>query len=264
MGVRSVLTSLRHRTARTVSSGKPYPLGATLGEDGVNFALYSRHADEVYLLLFDAPQGSPTDVIRLDAQDKFVWHALVHGVSSGQLYGYRVRGRFDPAQGFRFNEHKLLVDPYAKALTGKHRNAENLLLGYVAGSGERDLSFDARDNADCVPKAIVVDDRFDWQGDAPLDTSLGDACIYEVHLKGFTAHPSSGVAHPGTYLGFVEKIPVSEGARRQRRRASPGAGDLRRGLPSRARADQLLGLQHDRLLRAGVELLDASLPRDVR
>jgi glycogen operon protein len=198
---------LSHHTQKTVSPGKWYPLGATLQDDGVNFALYSKHASEVYLLLFEASRGSPTDVIRLDAQDKYVWHAFVHGLKAGQLYGYKVRGPFDPQHGYRFNEHKLLIDPYAKALTGKHRNTDNLLLGYLAASSERDLSFDERDSSDCVPKSIVIDDRFDWQGDAPMDASLEDLCIYEVHLKGFTAHRSSGVANPGTYLGFIEKIP---------------------------------------------------------
>ena len=200
-------TSLQHRTGKTISSGKWYPLGATLQDDGVNFALYSRHASEVFLLLFDAAAGAPTDVIRLEAQDKYIWHALVHGLRPGQLYGYKVRGPFNPQNGDRFNENKLLIDPYAKALTGKHRNTDNLLLGYVTTSSERDLSQDERDNSDCVPKSIVIDDRFDWQGDAPLDASLEDLCIYEVHLKGFTAHRSSGVQHPGTYLGFIEKIP---------------------------------------------------------
>ena len=198
---------LRHQTAKTVSAGKWYPLGATICDDGVNFALYSRYASEVYLLLFAAPDGPPTDVIRLDAQDKYVWHAFVHGLNAGQLYNYRVRGRFDPQNGHRFNEHKLLIDPYAKALTGKHTNTDNLLLGYMPASPERDLSLDERDSSDCVPKSIVIDDHFDWQGDAPLDASLEDLCIYEVHLKGFTAHRSSAVQHPGTYLGFIEKIP---------------------------------------------------------
>jgi isoamylase len=199
--------SLGHRTTREVSIGKEYPLGATLHDDGVNFALHSRYASEVYLLFFDTPRGAPTDVIRLDAQDKFVWHVFVHGLKAGQLYGYKVRGRFSPAEGHRFNEHKLLIDPYAKALTGKHRNRDNLLLGYVADAPERDLSLDRRDSMDCVPKSIVINDRFDWQGDTSSEASLQDLCIYEVHLKGFTAHPSSGVAQPGTYLGFIEKIP---------------------------------------------------------
>ncbi len=122
-------------------------------------------------------------------------------------YGYKMRGTFDPARGLRFNENKLLIDPYARALSGKARNRENLLLPYDPTSTARDLSLDTRDNVRIVPKAIVIDDRFDWQGDAPPDLPLEKLVIYEVHVKGFTAHPSSGVRNPGTYLGFIEKIP---------------------------------------------------------
>jgi isoamylase len=175
-------------------------------EDGVNFALYSKNARAVYLLLFDQPNGAPTDIIRLPARTKFIWHIFVHGLRAGQLYGYKVSGDFHPAQGLRFNEHKLLIDPYAKALTGKTLNNDNLLLAYDSGSIERDRSLDHRENLPVVPKAIVIDDRFDWQGDIPLNIPFEQLYIYEVHLKGFTAHPSSSVRSPGTYLGFIEKL----------------------------------------------------------
>jgi glycogen operon protein len=198
---------LRHRTDRKVSAGRFYPLGATLTPEGVNFALYSQNASEVFLLLFDTPDGEPTDVIRLDHRQRFVWHTFVPGLRAGQLYGYKVRGSFNPAWGLRFSEHKLLLDPYAKALTGKLRNADNLLLAYDPGSPDKDLSLDGRDNTRVVPKCIVVDDRFDWQADVPPSIPFEELIVYEVHVKGFTAHPSSGVAHPGTYLGFVKKIP---------------------------------------------------------
>ena len=198
---------LKHRTDRKVSEGRFYPLGASLAPDGVNFALYSQNATEVFLLLFDAPDGAPTDIIRLDTRTRYIWHAFISGLKPGQLYGYKVRGEFNPSQGLRFNEAKLLIDPYTKALTGKATNRDNLLLAYDSQSPDRDLSQDSRDNAVLVPKCIVVDDRFDWQGDAPSYTPLENLIIYEVHLKGLTAHPSSGVASPGTYLGFIEKIP---------------------------------------------------------
>ena len=200
--------TLEHRTSKGVAPGLPYPLGATLVGTGVNFALYSKHADQVFLLLFDAADGDPTDVIRLDQRTKYVWHAMVQGIGPGQLYAYKVRGEYRPAQGFRFNEHKLLLDPYARALTGPVRNRDNLLLAYdPSPAGGGDLSLDARDNTAVVPKCIVVDDAFEWQGDASPDVALESLVIYEVHAKGFTAHPSSRVEHPGTYLGFVEKIP---------------------------------------------------------
>src|SRR5580658_2753100 len=118
---------LQARTARQVSAGRFYPLGASVQPDGVNFALYSRSATAVFLLLFDREDGDATDIIRLDDRTRFVFHAFVLGIRPGQLYGYRVSGPFDPSQGQRFNDHKLLVDPYAKALTGKPRNVNDLL-----------------------------------------------------------------------------------------------------------------------------------------
>jgi len=199
--------TLAHRTAKQVSAGRFYPLGATLTPEGVNFTLYSQHAGEVFLLLFEASDDEPTDIIRLENRTRYVWHTFVHGLTAGQRYGFRVRGEWNPARGLRFNEHKLLIDPYAKALTGKFRNLDNLLLAYDPQSPDRDLSRDARDNAGIVPKSIVVDDRFDWRDDAPPSIPLERLIIYETHVKGFTAHPSSGAANRGTYLGFLEKIP---------------------------------------------------------
>jgi isoamylase len=107
----------------------------------------------------------------------------------------------------RFNEAKLLLDPYAKAVSGKFRNTDNLLLAYDAEPGAAEMTPDTRDNTAIVPKAIVIDDAFDWQGVGAPDFGLEELVIYEVHLKGFTAHPSSGVSARGTYLGFIEKIP---------------------------------------------------------
>jgi glycogen operon protein len=199
---------VEERGRRKVSRGRNHPLGASLTPEGVNFALYSRHARAVYLCLYDAPTGPASDVIRLERGSKWIWHGLVHGLRAGQLYAYRVDGDWDPSQGHRFNAAKLLCDPYAKALSGKHRSRENLLLGYDPLSPHRDLAPDPRDNADLVPKGIVVDDAdFDWQGVRPPEHPLEELVVYEVHVKGMTAHPSSGVKHPGSYLGFVEKIP---------------------------------------------------------
>jgi len=198
---------LQHQTAKTVSSGTWYPLGATVQADGVNFAIYSQYASEVFLLLFDDANADPTDIIKFESYTRYVWHAFVKGLKPGQLYGYKVRGEYAPSRGMRFNENKLLIDPYARALTGKFRNPENLLLSYDANSPERDRSFDPRDNTAIVPKSIVMDDRFDWKGDAPPNIPFEKLVIYEVHLKGFTAHASARVQHPGTYLGFIEKIP---------------------------------------------------------
>jgi isoamylase len=198
---------LEHRTSRQLEPGLPHPLGATLVDGGVNFALYSKHAADVFLLLFDDPHGEPTDIIRLPRRDKFIWHAKVNGVGAGQLYGYKVRGEYRPEWGLRFNEAKLLLDPYAKAVTGKFRNTDNLLLPYDPRPGAGEAVRDERDNTPIVPKAIVVDDAFDWQGVERPEIALEQLIVYEVHARGFTAHPSSGVSAPGTYPGFIEKIP---------------------------------------------------------
>jgi glycogen operon protein len=198
---------LEHRTTKTVEKGAAFPLGATPGRDSVNFAIYSKHATEVFLLLFDAAGGEPTDIIQLRDRDRFIWHAEVKGVQAGQLYGYKVRGEYRPEWGLRFNDARLLMDPYAKAVTGKFRNVDNLLLPYDARSGAGERVPDGRDNTLVVPKSIVVDDAFDWEGVRPPELGLEQLVIYEVHVKGFTAHPSSGARFPGTYLGFIDKIP---------------------------------------------------------
>jgi isoamylase len=196
---------LSPRGNRATRPGSFWPPGATLTEGGVNFALYSQDATAVFLLLFDRPDGEPTDVIPLAQRTRRVFHVFVAGLRAGQLYGYKVRGPFDPRRGLRFNEHKLLIDPYAKALSHSLRSRDGLLLAYDPASPELDLSLDTRDDCAVVPKALVVDDSFDWQGDSPLCRPLESLIIYETHVKGFTAHPSSGVKLPGTYLGFAEK-----------------------------------------------------------
>src|SRR5215471_19011345 len=177
---------LKHRTTKSIDKGKNYPLGATVTPEGVNFAVYSQHGTEVFLLLFDKPDGEPTDIIQLVNREKFIWHASVRGLKAGQLYGYKVRGDYRPELGLRFNEAKLILDPYAKAVTGKFRNTDNLLLAYDAQPGAGELTLDRRDNTAIVPKTIVVDDAFDWQGAKSPDLGLEQLIIYEVHLKGFT------------------------------------------------------------------------------
>ncbi len=198
---------LEHRTTKTVTKGSALPLGANLVADGGNFAVYSKSASEVFLLLFDAEAGPPTDIIQLRDCDRHIWHARVQGLKPGQLYGYKARGEYRPEVGHRFNQSKLLLDPYARAVTGKFRNTDDLLLPYDARPGAGELVSDTRDNAHIVPKGIVVADDFEWMGVASPRRGLEELVIYEVHVKGFTAHHSSGVQFPGTYLGFIEKIP---------------------------------------------------------
>jgi glycogen operon protein len=198
---------LIHSTQKKLSPGKFYPLGATPDSSGTNFAIYSQYADAVFLLLFDVDDALPTDTIMIENKTRNIYHVHVGGIKAGQRYGYKVCGRFDPSQGFRFNENKLLIDPYAKALSGKAHNKDNLILSYIPESADRDLSFDIRDSSSIVPKAIVVSDQYDWENDIHPDIPVEKLVIYEVHLKGFTASPSSQTKKPGSYLGFIEKIP---------------------------------------------------------
>ena len=195
-----------HHSRRIVSSGEPI-LGATIREKGVNFGVYSRQAKDIFLLLFDRPNIEPSDTIKIKNKSGDVWHVFVEGIEAGQLYGYRVDGEYAPAKGIRFNPHKVLVDPYAKALvTGNWMNDEPLH-AYELRSRAKDLVIDKKDNAKDAYKSVVVDDHFDWGNDKRPDIPLKDLIVYETHLKGFTAHESAKVRLPGTYLGFAEKIP---------------------------------------------------------
>jgi isoamylase len=198
---------LKHSTKRQLSAGRNYSLGAALGNGGVNFALYSEYAEAVYLLLFDGRRSIPTDIIQCEHVTDHIWHVFVRGIGAGQLYGYKVKGIYNPYRGFRFNEHKLLIDPYAKALSGPIESQNGLLLGYQSRSSKKDLIIDGRDNTRLVPKCIVVDDDFNWESDEPPSIPMEELCIYEVHVRGFTIHGSSNVTNGGTYLGFIEKIP---------------------------------------------------------
>ncbi len=187
--------------------GLYYPQGATLVDGGVNFALFSRYAEGVDLLLFDNHFDSvPSYIIPMENRTRLVWHCRVEGLHPGQLYGYRVKGPYRPSEGLRFNPNRLLVDPYAKAISGKFAPG-SFHLGYDPASVLADLSFNSRDNAGCAPKCLVIDDSFDWEGDVLPCIPMPETIIYEVHLRGFTVHRSSGVKYPGTYLGVIEKIP---------------------------------------------------------
>jgi isoamylase len=188
-------------------AGRPYPLGATLTPEGVNFAIYSRHATGVRLLLFDSPEATePAHDLRLHARTAFVWHGFVEGLGAGALYAYRIEGPYRPQIGDRFNPYKVLIDPYAKALHGDFDFARGKLFPYDLTSPHGDLSFDPTDDCAFVPRCVVVDDAFDWQGVRRPEIRPEELCIYEVHVKGMTAHSSSRVERPGTFLGFVEKI----------------------------------------------------------
>jgi isoamylase len=196
----------------TVRPGKAVPFGAYLTIHGTQFSLFSRHASSVSLCLFESStDAKPALEIPLDPdlnRTGDCWHILVHGIGPGQLYLYRVDGPFEPDHGHRYNPKKLLVDPYAKALTGDYKWDLNESLGYDPSSPLKDLSRADHFNASKIPKCIVIDDEeFDWHGTRPLNYPLQETIIYEAHVRGLTKHPSSGVKHPGTYRGIIEMIP---------------------------------------------------------
>ncbi len=183
--------------------GHPYPLGATWDGAGVNFALYSTRATAVTLCLFDHADKHETARIPLVEHTDQVWHGYVPTLQPGQLYGYRVEGPFDPQAGLRFNPSKLLVDPYARAVTGGVV-WDDALFGYQIGHEEQDLSTDTRDSAAYMPKGIVIDPAFDWGEEHPPHTPLHRSVVYEVHVKGFTIrHPGVPEALRGTYAGLA-------------------------------------------------------------
>lgn len=184
-----------------IDSGKSFPLGATLSPQGVNFSLYSKSSTLVELLLFDhVDDAKPATVIPLDpwkGRTYHYWHVFVSGLQSGQIYGYRAHGPFEPQQGLRFDREKLLLDPYGRAVAVPER------YNRVAASKPGD-------NCATAMKSVVVDAHsYDWEGDAPLKRPSARTIVYEMHVRGFTRHPSSGVGEKtrGTYAGLIEKIP---------------------------------------------------------
>jgi glycogen operon protein len=188
-------------TAVDVAPGSSAPLGATVLPEGVNFSLYARDATVVELCLFEAEDaGEPSRVIRLDpARHRTIhyWHVLVRGLEAGQIYAYRVHGPFAPERGLRFDPDSLLLDPYGLAVVMPQGYARR---GAVQGAAAMAAAM----------KSVVADlDAYDWQGDRPLQRPCRESVIYEMHVRGFTRHPSSGVApdRAGTYAGLIEKIP---------------------------------------------------------
>lgn len=195
-----------------VTAGRPTPLGASVTQTGTNFAIFSRNATRVWLLLFDRPtDGRPRHEFELDPDTHRtgdIWHIHLAGVEHGDLYLYRMDGPYEPEQGHRFNAFKPLLDPYARALTGGFRWEFDQSFAYERSSPAGDLAFSTTTNLAGMPKCIVYgEDGFDWQGDRPLNRPLNQTIIYETHVRSLTYHPSSGVEYPGTYMGIVEKIP---------------------------------------------------------
>jgi glycogen operon protein len=198
----------RTRSIRT-RPGSPYPLGATWDGAGVNFALFSEHASAVDLCVFDSgdPSHEQHRVRMLDYTDQ-VWHVQLPEARPGLLYGYRVHGPSEPGEGHRFNPAKLLLDPYAKAISGQLK-WDDAVFGYPIGGEAQDLAVDERDSAPFMPKAVVVDPAFSWGDDRPPRTPWHRTVIYEVHVKGFTArHPDVPRELRGTYAGLSSPAAV--------------------------------------------------------
>jgi isoamylase len=182
-------------------AGRGFPLGATVFADGVNFSVFSRQAGRVELLLFDDVAGAcPTRVIDLDARGHrtyHYWHAFVPGIGPEQVYAFRASGPFFPEHGLRFDPDKVLLDPYGRSVV-------------LPEAYSRQLASRRGDNTAIAMKSVVVDPRlYDWEGDAPLRRPFTTTVIYEIHVAGFTRHPTSGVTPElrGTYAGMIEKIP---------------------------------------------------------
>ena len=179
-------------------------LGAQWDGEGTNFALFSEHATGVELCLFDRPDDAhERERIPLRQRTDQVWHAYLPDVRPRQLYGYRVQGPYDPDRGHRFNPAKLLLDPYARAISGAIR-WNDTLQGYVVGHADQDLVPDGRNSAGSMPKCVVVESAFSWGDDSPPRTPWNRTVIYECHVRGMTMrHPDVPEALRGTYLGLA-------------------------------------------------------------
>jgi isoamylase len=194
-------TSAASRSDVSESRGSPSPLGATVTPVGTNFSLYSRHATAVELLLFDRQgDGRPSHVVTLDVATNrtyHYWHAFVPGVKAGQLYGYRVHGPWQPEQSLLYDPSKLLLDPYGHGVV------------VPDGYSRCALGSDTQDHSTALKSVVVDPSTYDWEGDTPLRRPSAQTIIYEMHVRGFTQHPSSGLAENlrGTYAGVIEKIP---------------------------------------------------------
>ena len=198
--------------------GKPFPIGAIWDGKGVNFALFSENAEKVELCLFENPADElESEKINITERTGHIWHIYIPDLKPAQLYGYRVSGPYDPENGHRFNPNKLLLDPYAKAVSGVI-DWNDALFGYEVGNENADLSFSKSDSAPFMTKSVVIDPGFDWEGDQPPNIGYYNTVIYEAHVKGFTKlNPDipeeirgtySGIAHPSS-IEYLKKLGIT-------------------------------------------------------
>ena len=188
--------------------GRPYPLGATWDGEGVNFAIFSEHAEKVELCLFDSDRETEVHRIEMLEQTDQVWHCYLPDARPGQRYGYRVHGPWQPEKGHKFNANKLLLDPYAKGLE-RWPGWSDAHFAYRIGDSRQDLSFDERDSASDMPKCYVIDQAFTWDADRPPRIPWHETIIYEMHVRGFTMrHPDVHPELRGTYAGLASSAVV--------------------------------------------------------
>ena len=193
----------------SIYPGSPFPLGATWDGKGVNFSLYAENATAVELCLFNSIEDdAETLKIKLPERSHQVWHIYLPDIQPGQLYGYRVYGPYEPQKGYRFNANKLLLDPYAKAISGTFIWSD-ALFGYKAGDQAADLSFSETDSAPFTPKSVVINDQFDWQNVCKPKIPYHESIIYEAHVKGFTKlHPDIPEDIRGTYAALAHPVTI--------------------------------------------------------
>jgi isoamylase len=184
--------------------GSAYPLGASWEGRGVNFAVYSENAISVTLLLYESEHSpAPRERIPLTEKTGHVWHAYLPDLLPGQLYAFSVDGPYAPEKGLRFNKYKALIDPYARAITGTVKSTDEMF-GYKIGDPSADLSMDDRDSGPSCPKSLVIDPKFNWEGDTLLKTPWNETVIYEAHVKGLTKlHPELPEQKRGSYSGLA-------------------------------------------------------------
>jgi glycogen operon protein len=197
-----------NRQRPRVWPGLPYPLGATWDGKGVNFAVFSQHAEKIELCLFDSTGSRETERVVLPEYTNEIWHGYFPDLRPGQLYGLRVYGPYDPLNGHRFNAHKMLLDPYAKRLNGRV-TWNDALFGYVRGHKDGDLSFDERDSAPFMPKCEIADTAFTWGEDRAPRRPWTETIFYEAHVRGFTKlHPDVPEEMQGTFSGMASTAVV--------------------------------------------------------
>ena len=190
-------------------TGNSYPLGSHYDGKGVNFALFSAHAIKVELCIFNESGSEELERYSIEKNDNNIWHIYLDGAKPGLVYGYRVYGLYKPEEGYRFNPHKLLIDPYGKKLVGT-LIWNKAIFGYDIDSPEKDMSFSELDSAPYVPKSVVVDDDYDWSDDVKPDISMSESIIYETHLRGATKlNPFLPDTKRGTFAGFTDDSTIN-------------------------------------------------------